>query len=464
MLPLFYKNRNIFIFSNPDSRSLILARSIRETDKSAAVIFAGGSNADKESIAAVKRAGCRIYRRSIESVGFKGYAPNSTIRVILTSADEDANLKSALRLTKRLRGKVNAEIYTFNTSKASECLLDSVDKGGGNNLTAPVKIRRVNAVRNQIYLDLLNNSLFEEAVEEYDEKVISVLIVGFGQYGTEMLKAVLWCGQMDGYTLRAHVIDKNPDIESIFYRQCPGILQRGSQPRSGEDYYELNFYGGIDVNTHAFNECIENIGSVSLALVSLGDENLNIASAMTLRSVFSGIKIDGGGVPEHSRAARQKPRIIAVTHNPEKAALLKENRLSNYNRQYYQIDCMGADTDLYSYDNIFIPQLEAMALQTHLQWGTADDFDNYEYNRRSSMTSAIHKKYRDMLMPDDETKDILEHKRWNAYMRGTEGYSFGYIRDDLALRHPLLTKYDNLSRAEKDKDAKMNSVGTPPVF
>jgi hypothetical protein len=112
---------------------------------------------------------------------------------------------------------------------------------------------------------------------------------------------------------------------------------------------------------------------------------------------------------------------------------------------------------LYSYENIFCPNLETIALNTHLQWGSYEDFNDYEYYRRSSMASAIHKKYRDLLMPDDETKDILEHKRWNAYMRSTEGYTFGYIRDDLSLRHPLLVKYDNLSQAEKDKDKNANS-------
>ncbi len=464
MLPILFNNRELFVISPLNNNSLILAKSIRDTYKSSIIIFTDCSSADDTFKTTAKNIGCRIYSKSIETLKLETHNPASMIRVVLMNKDEDVNLKSALKLTEKLRGNVNAEIYTFNTSKESEFLLDSIDKGARNGSLSPIKLRRVNMVRNQIYLDILNNSLFEYAVEEYNEKIISVLIVGLGQYGMEMLKAVLWCGQMDGYVVRVNIIDKNPNIESVFYRQCPGILQRGLQPKNGEDYYELNFFGGIDVNTHEFTECVKTIESVSLVFVSLGNENYNIETAIDLRSLISGIQIDNGRKPDHTQSAHQQPRILTVVHSPEKAILMKENRLSNYKKQYYRLDCIGVNSDVYSYENVFLPKLENMALQLHMQWGSPEDFNNYEYNRRSSMASAIHKKYRDMLMPDDETKDILEHKRWNAYMRSTEGYSFGYIRDDLAQRHPLLVKYDNLSRVEKDKDTKMNTVFTQPIF
>jgi len=464
LLSIFFRNKELYIISALNENAIILAKSIKRKNSNALIIFTDASEADKSCIKSAKSFGCIVTDECITNYSLLFHNKRITTHFILMSYDENNNLDNVLKLTELYRDKINAEIYTFNSSKESECLCDSIYKGSLSGEISPIKLRRVNAIRNQIYCNLLKYSIYDEAVEEYNEKVISVLIVGMGKYGLEMIKAILWCGQMDGYVLRIHIIDKCSDIETIFYKECPGIRQRGTQPKSGEDYYELFFHPGIDVNTEDFNKTVCGISDTTFAFVSLGNEQTNIETAMNLRSIFSGLKIDAGLKPEHSRNITQTPRITAVVHTNEKAELLNNNLLSNFKQQYFQIDCIGANSKLYSYENIFMSELEKMALTVHMQWGQKEDFDNYEYNRRSSMTSAIHKKYRDELMPDDETKDILEHKRWNAYMRSTEGYSFGLIRDDLAHRHPLLVKYDHLSRFEKDKDKRMNFPSNETVF
>jgi hypothetical protein len=453
MLP----NEELYIISGLNKQSLILAKSIKAKDNDAVIIFTD-CKADNVLKKSALDLNCTVTDGDIQSLPLESQSADKTVHIVLMGATPTQNLNTALLLTEKYRNKINLEIYTFNSSKASECLFDSIYKGDTKNGIKPVKLRRVNTVRNQIYTELLNNSIFDNAVVEYNEKIISVLIVGLGKYGMEMLKAVLWCGQMDGYVLRVTVIDKNKDAESLFYSQCPGIKQRGDQPKSGEDYYELKFYNGIDVNTYEFCECIKEVPDVTFAFVALGDEDRNLETSIKLRSLFSGIAIDYGRVPSHGQDDKQTPRILTVIHSSEKAVLINNNQLSNFKKQYYQIDCIGVDTDLYSCDNVFCTQLEAMSLNIHSNWGSIEDFNNYEYNRRSSMASAIHKKYRDLLMPNDETKDILEHKRWNAYMRSTEGYTFGYVRDDLSLRHHLLVKYDSLSQVEKNKDKAMNDA------
>lgn len=458
MLPIHKRNKEIYIISKLNDKSLLLAKSIRASKFSASIIFSECDAADRIQRKQARMLKCILRHEKITEVSLSLHSKNIPVTFILINDNEDENLDDALRLTALCRDKINAKIYSFNSSKESECLFDSIYKGKTNSTIPPVTLRRVNTVRNQVYYNLLEYSIFDNAVVEYGEKIISVLIVGMGEYGIEMAKALIWLGQMDGYVLRLHIIDKNPNIETLFYKECPGIRQRGFQPRSGEDYYEIYFYPGIDVNTEKFTKTIASLQNTTFAFVSLGNEQLNIETAMTLRSSFSGFIIDSGNKPEHSRSAIQTPHITVVVHSDDKAVLLKENRLSNAKGQYYQIDCIGADSEQYSFENVVSFKLEAMALETHMQWGNKDDFDNYEYNRRSSLASAIHKKYRDKFMPDGETKDILEHKRWNAYMRSTEGFSFGLIRDDLAHRHPLLVKYDHLSRAEKDKDSAMNNT------
>lgn len=464
------KNRNTtYLISFLDERSLTLAESIRKNDtlqKTKSNIIFTNIFADKSLYNGLdKRAeqiGCKLSLEDICNISLKKNSPHNLVRMVLINPDENINLTVALTLSEQYRDKITAEIYVFASSKESECLLDSVDKGGQYGVVPPLKIRRVNVVRNQIYSDLMNHSMFNNAIEEYNEKVISVLIVGLGHYGMEMLKSILWCGQMVGYVLRVTVIDESPDAEDVFYMQCPGIRERGTQPQNGEDYYEITFHSGINVYSETFYNIIKTIPNTTQVFISLGDERKSLETAMTLRTIFSGIQIDEGKTPSHAQSDIQKPRITAVVYNNQKANLLNQNKLANFKGQHYNIECMASNEELYSYSNIFASDLEEMALAAHLQWGDLESFNNYEYYRRSSMASAIHKKYRDELLKDnEELAAMAEHTRWNAYMRAVEGYSFGYIRDDLALRHSSLIRYSSLAPTEQAKDHRMNSYESP---
>lgn len=455
-----HKNDEIYLISCLNTNSVTLAESIRNHDINAVIIFTNvkpSQNGYSELCRSARRLKCRLTEKDIRTVNLSHHNPEVPVRAILAGDDEASNLSAALTLTEKFRNAITAEIYVFSSTKESECMLDSIDKGKPTGKIPPVKVRRVNLIRTLIYTDLIHNSLFDRAVTEYNEKIISVLIVGMGSYGTEMLKSVLWCGQMPGYVLKVNVIDKSPDAESRFYMQCPGIRSRGDRPIIGEDYYEINFFDGVDVHNEEFLSIVRGLSDTTFAFVALGDEQANIETAITLRSVFSGLKIDSGIKPPHGRDDIQTPKITTVVHNDDKSRLLNQNRISNFKGQYYNIDAIGGISDLYSYDNVFSPHLEKIAFNAHKQWGDADSFNNYEYNRRSSVASAIHKKYRDALLPDDaDLRAMAEHMRWNAYIRSTEGYSFGYVCDDLALRHSSLVKYSLLSSADKQNDERMN--------
>lgn len=455
----------LYLISYLDERSYTLAKSIIENEsaqkRKSTIIFTNISNdtsiyngLDKRAL----RIGCKLFSEDICNIPLSKHSPYKVTRLVLINPDEHMNLAVALSLAELYRDKVMAEIYVFASSKESECLLDSTDKGGQHGVMPPLKIRRVNIIRNQIYSDLMKHSIFDTATEEYNEKVISVLIVGLGHYGMEMLKSVLWCGQMVGYVLRITVIDEAPDAEELFYMQCPGIRERGTQPQNGEDYYEITFHSGVNVYSETFYNIIKSVPNATQVFVALGNEQKNFETALTLRTIFSGIQIDEGKKPTHSQTDIQKPRITAVINNNQKADLLNQNKLSNFKGQHYNIECIASNDELYSYKNIFASELEEMALKAHLQWGDLESFNNYEYCRRSSMASAIHKKYRDELFKDNEKLAAMaEHTRWNAYMRAVEGYSFGYVRDDLALRHSSLIKYSSLAPTEKAKDHRMNA-------
>ena len=103
------------------------------------------------------------------------------------------------------------------------------------------------------------------------------------------------------------------------------------------------------------------------------------------------------------------------------------------------------------------------------------DFYAYEYNYRSSIASALHNRARTALqihgahLPASErTKEqeqalmVLEHCRWNAYMR-----SIGYVysgskdsasRNDLGKMHHNLVLYEDLKSEDQDKDRRVSGV------
>ena len=103
-----------------------------------------------------------------------------------------------------------------------------------------------------------------------------------------------------------------------------------------------------------------------------------------------------------------------------------------------------------------------------------EDFWAYEYCYRSSVASAIHMKARkacripgadkkedELTAAERDIIEVLEHRRWNAYMR-SEGYIFSGSKDkasrnDLAKMHHDLVDFSSLSEEDKRKDSK---VGT----
>jgi len=91
----------------------------------------------------------------------------------------------------------------------------------------------------------------------------------------------------------------------------------------------------------------------------------------------------------------------------------------------------------------------------------------FEYNYRSSIAKAIHKRLREKLNFKQELLNTpweklsleqkiemgeVEHIRWNAYMR-SEGYRYAPKRNDLAKVHYNLVPVSQLSNDDLRKDA-----------
>lgn len=452
--------RDRYVFSELNQRSLALAESCLKHNPKALIIFTDVFGQDQEKAYELAEEANRIggicFKKDILSINFKLQHKKSKMLFFIIGEDDSENIKHSLALIDAYKDNPNLEIYVFSVSKEAELLI-----GAAASQNTTLKIRRINEVQALVYNYLYTNSIFGYAEKNPDgEAILSIVIVGLGQYGTEMLKAVLWCGQMDGYHLKIRVFDSDPDTESKFTAQCPELMQNNGDLREGEGHYELYFDNGIDVKTAQFADKISKISDAGLVFVATGNDELNIETAIQLRILFTRLN------------SEYSPQIQAVVHSSEKTEVVKERGLQNYKGDSYGISFMGDIKTIYSYEAIFNSELEQAALARHLKWCNKVEevnseirkFYNFEFCYRSSVASAIHAKLKVHLGIAGAAKAVeqrweeekqslrqLEHRRWNVYMR-TEGYCYGPKRNDMAKIHPSLVPFDQLPLSEQEKD------------
>lgn len=444
-------NKDIYIFSEFNEESLELGISIKKKFADSAIIFTNVSsdspfyydyNEKAKNIKAI------TFEKEITALNFGKHRKNKNIHFLFLSKDESLNVKNAMEIIREYNDRINTQAYVLSNDIEGELLLNSVNYG-------EVKVRRISNTRTMIYSILQNNGekLFEKAIKttENEEKLISAVVVGLGNYGREMTKALSWFGQMEGYRIEIDAFELNPKAKEYFESICPELMDENHNNKfddPGEAQYRISIHSGVDVDSAQFSNEIKKLEKVSYVFVALGEDKLNLRTAIKLRTLFEQMEI--------------KPQIQAVVGGTKKKNDL--NGMTNYSGQPYDIEFVGAICDIYSYGSIINSEIEQEALKRHLCWGDEREFWKYEYAYRSSVASALHKRMKifcnvpgaDKALADrtEEEKRILrmnEHRRWNAYMR-TEGYTYAEKRNNLAKTHHCLVTFDALSQKDQEKD------------
>ena len=452
--------KEAYIFSQLNEQSLVLAEDIRQKHKKAAIVFTDVYDDNQEGTCELmeqaKNLGAICFKKDITVVHFQKHSRRKPLWFFTISTNETENLNHALKLIEKYNTRCDTHLYVFSTQVDSELLLTSVEKG-------QVKVRRVNEVQSLVNRLLYDRGslLFESARQNPDgTKKISAVVVGMGSHGTELVKALTWYGQMNGYRLEIHGFDKDPLAEEKFIALAPELMspQYNGVTVEGEAQYHITIHSGVDVTTVSFAKEIEKLSDATYVIVALGNDDSNITTAVKLRMYFERMKIH--------------PIIQAIVYNTQQKKALEG--ICNYRGQAYDIQFIGDMESSYAEAVIIDSELEEDALRRHMKWGKEEEFWNFEYNYRSSMASAIHMKARiackipgaekkeEELTPEErDIIEVLEHRRWNAYMRA-EGYVFSGSKDkssrnDLAKMHHDLVDFSSLSEEEKRKDSK---VGT----
>ena len=452
--------RDVYIFSELNEKSLVLAGDIKKNHGNAVIVFTDVFEDDEEStyerIEGAKRLGAICFKKDILAVDFSRHASGRSMLLFAIGTDETENLNQGLKLIEEYRDRRETHIYIFSTKLESELLLSSVDKG-------EVKVRRINEVQSLVNRVLFEQGsvLFDSAVEASDgRKKISAAVVGIGRHGMEMIKALAWFCQMDGYCLEVNAYDRDPLAEEKMIAAAPELMSPdyNGVDIAGEAQYKITIHPGVDVESVSFAEQIGKLRDATYVIVALGNDDININTAVKLRMYFERMKIH--------------PVIQTIIYNSQQRKALAGIR--NYRGQAYDIDFIGDIESSYTEAVIVDSELEEAALQVHLKWGQEEEFWTYEYNYRSSMASAIHmnarircgipgaaKREAELTEEERDVIEKLEHRRWNAYMRA-EGYIFSgskekSSRNDLAKMHHDLVDFSSLTEEEKRKDSR---VGT----
>ncbi len=319
----------------------------------------------------------------------------------------------------------------------------------------PLKIRFVD----EIAL-FCNNLIFNHPLYDLPDgrKDICVLLVGCGRLGTQMLKTVAWCGQIDGYTLKIRVLDKKANkIKEEFYSQYPEM-----------EKYTIEFENDVDINSKDFEKKIIDCSDATFVCVATGSDELNISAAENIYRILRR-NYTGYTPPIFTRIRK----MMKSENFEEKGPFLFERK----------IHLFGTTSSMFSNETLFNSQLESLAFAVHLCYNRALDkpkssfeyqkalYDFYtsEYSRRSSMAAALHipsklksinistasplpqeNELADFEEKINKNKEALtrnEHERWNAFMR-----SEGFRSVDIE----TVKKYAPYTRSHKDEAAKLH--------
>lgn len=448
-------NKEVYVFTDLNEASSTLAEDLRRNHSDAAIVFAdvtdNGDDAYDELYSRTRRIKAICFKKNVSSVSLRPHNIKAQITFFVIDRHEKDNIETALELSKKYEARPNTRMFVFSTNPESELLFTSASNDC-------LKVRRINTARSLINRTLYENGerFFKHALPvSKNEKRISAVIVGLGTRGREMLKALAWFCQMDGYSVIIDAFDSDPLAEKKMAAMCPELLSPDYNGVSvpGESEYLIRIHPGMDVSSSDFIDEINKLTGTTYVLVSLGSDEKNIRTAADLRMRFERIGA--------------KPDIDAIVFSTASSNAL--SNVKNYRGQSYDVNFIGDIGTSYSERVIIDSELETEALARHLKWGCEDEFWRYEYNYNSSVASAIHMKARiacgipgaekneaDLTEEEADLIERIEHRRWNAYMR-SEGYVYSgshekSSRNDLGKMHHDLVDFASLDEAEKRKD------------
>ena len=453
----------LYVFSELNERSMALAEDVvrqqfeTKDRRRIMIVFCDVYERSEESISELtqkaKDIGAICLKRDVTQLWLSEHFVKNR-KLYFIGNDQSENIQQGLFFIKlcsndnvpRLNND-KTELYIFSTTPESEVLINSADIG-------KLKVRRVNESRNLAFNLLSREStestekntpkhidIFENAIEKTDStgqqyKELNIMIVGMGLYGTELMKAICWLSQMPGYRLNLHIFDKQPDLADKLTAAMPDLFKYCNDiEHPYMPQYDIVIHS-MDINSTLFAKTVSELRDITLAIITTGNDDTNIETAMNVSALFGRTNIASPGT------TNADIKIYTVVYDKTKTSILNKN-LSFQGDNFKNIQFIGDVETVYSIKNIEMKSLEDDGLKIHLGYSVntskenetkaKSDFNHYEYNRSSSISRAIYLKHFQHLLPNGvigsdgnpnpEEAKRYEHNRWILYMR-TCGFIF----------------------------------------
>ena len=329
---------------------------------------------DGELIERAKEIGSILFHKDIGTIKFCGL--NHVYYVM--GDDEGEKLRQANELSRHYDNSRN-RLYVFSESVQSEMFLNGLDLKN-------MKLVRINAIQSLVYRSLYDNGvrLFQNAAVTKDsngDKVISAVIVGLGMYGKEMLKALTWYCQMDGYRLKINAYDSDADAEKKLRLSCPDMMAMSDKQIEGDSYYSINIHK-FDIEDPTFYDHLATITDVSYVFVCLGDDERNAKMAKSIRELYSGLKNAKGYFKDRLPGTPDIETVIYDTSIKEKLGMTWSDKTigasdkevdggKNFKKQPYRIHVIGDLKSFYSARTLTSDDSDELiqaAMGVHLRW------------------------------------------------------------------------------------------------
>ena len=495
---LFGKNK-VMVFSCLSENSVSLAKSLGNK-KGTRFIFCGYNTMDKtqtkELVSEARKLNAILTGKDSQRMSLS--IKKKEIEYFEISKNETGNLNSALTILekhKESKDYISIIINVFAMGRTAETLIDKASAELDAN--AKIEVRIIDEIKNSCYKLFSDRPLYLPLLSENNKHKISVLVIGGGYTGIEMVKAANWCGQLCSASIEINVIDKDPLLKSSFLAACPELT-----PENG---YTINFWT-CDVMTSEFYTILnEHCSETNYIIVCMSDDTLNIETAIKVKEHYlrklcynknihksvsekamSLISVSRGTNHKHSGIDLEKEILINVrVRDREKNTVTNQIRFTGSDNTFHTF---GSTKDIFSASNLKDELIDKLARYINkcyfrgnvsykeMSKQAIEDADNSlmknSYNRRNSLAAAIHIKYKlyDLIPEMIEngktieslsSKDIamirerlsiqaelnklaqVEHRRWNAFMRA-EGYMgctseevSSYIRYNISNKHQL---------------------------
>lgn len=486
----FSPKSKCYVISEINENSLALAKGIKNGPGHKTILFCSTEKTEKGLLAQAKALGAILLYKSCKDIKISWRFSQYEFYLISAREDNNIELAEAIITKNRKLSKqkiiINAFVESGTNTKFLEEFAESNIRKLEDDQKSTIELRCIDEIALFCNYLIYKHPLYRT---KNHQSHISVAIIGCGRTGMRMLKTVYWAGQIDGYTLKIRVYDKNVDkVQKKFYQQCPGL--------KGENTIQ---FVKADVDTPDFKEKLLEAGNsldATYIVVAMGDDQLNFSTSDELFKIYR----RSNGFDDE-----KMPKIFArVRSNLKAQSYVNEN---TFLRKRH-IHLFGTAESIFSEKTLFNTDLENLAFAVHLAYrerellkeekkGSSEyekaylDFKKKEYDRRSSMATALHiaaklhmcdssaeniedifseeiiesiKKYASRIQDTKEIERLArnEHDRWNAFML-SEGYQSAskeemlqYCkiskthRDDKSMLHPCITDWeflDELSEA-----------------